>query len=60
MKTMKKILAVVLMMAAVVGFEPTQHTGSKPAALPTRLHRYNYKTQFFLLNYQLFDIPKER
>lgn len=25
-------------MAGVVGFEPTQHTGSKPAALPTRLH----------------------
>ena len=24
--------------AGVVGFEPTQHTGSKPAALPTRLH----------------------
>lgn len=23
--------------AGAVGFEPTQHTGSKPAALPTRL-----------------------
>ena len=38
----------ILIMAAVVGFEPTQHTGSKPAALPTRLHRYIYKTHFFV------------
>ena len=31
-------------MAGVVGFEPTQHTGSKPAALPTRLHPNINKT----------------
>ena len=35
-------------MAGVVGFEPTQHTGSKPAALPTRLHPsiYSVKAEF--------------
>ena len=35
-------------MAGAVGFEPTQHTGSKPAALPTRLHPNIYKTHNFV------------